>query len=267
MDGWRNRLSHMAARLLPLDMAWYRGRPIISFTFDDFPLSAAETAAQLLERHDARGTFYAATGLMGEHHDLWPMASADALRPLAEVGHEIGLHTHAHKRVWDYDAAGLQADLDRNRNAIAAQIGFYRPETFAYPYGVGRIDTKRWLATRLRGSRSVQPGINAGVIDLQFLRACELTDRTLSLTAACDLIDSAVKSRGWLIFVSHDVSDQPTAHGVSPALLQGAVRHALARGALILPVCEALDLVGVALDRSHDSREGQAEMLGKTATK
>ncbi|HTM76826.1 MAG TPA: xylanase, partial [Devosia sp.] len=40
-------------------------RPVVSFSFDDFPLSAAEHAAPLLEAAGARGTFYFADRLAG----------------------------------------------------------------------------------------------------------------------------------------------------------------------------------------------------------
>ncbi len=74
-DSWMNRLSHIVGRLVPLDYIWYRGTPIVSFTFDDFPLSAATRAADILERHHAVGTFYAATELLGAPHPLWEMAT------------------------------------------------------------------------------------------------------------------------------------------------------------------------------------------------
>ena len=40
-------------------------KPLISFTFDDFPLSAATAGADILERYGARGTFYASGSLCG----------------------------------------------------------------------------------------------------------------------------------------------------------------------------------------------------------
>lgn len=242
---WQSRLAHIAARLLPTDVSWYRGRPIVSFTFDDFPLSAAAAASSILARHAVRATFYAATGLLGEDHDFWEMAALKDLRILETAGHEIGLHTHSHKRAWEYGAAEFQEDLARNEDAIRAELGSYRPETFAYPYGVGHFGHKLRLAKGVRGSRSVHPGINAGLIDLQFLRAFELTDRALSPEGAARLIDKTVDARGWLIFVSHDVSETPSPYGVTPALLESAIVHAKAKGALVLPVCEALDQVGV----------------------
>lgn len=249
-NGWQSRLAHIAARLLPSDISWYRGRPIVSFTFDDFPLSAAQAASSILARHAVRATFYAATGLLGEEHEFWQMAAVKDLRSLEEAGHEIGLHTHSHKRAWEYGAAEFQDDLARNEGAIRAELGSYRPESFAYPYGVGHFGHKRWLAKTIRGSRSVHPGINAGFLDVQFLRAFELTEQALTRDSAACLIDDAVKAKGWLIFVSHDVSETPSPYGVTPALLESAIAYAKAEGALILPVCEALDQIGVAPQKS-----------------
>lgn len=39
--------------------------PIVSFTFDDFPKSAAQAGKDILERHGWRGSYYASGALMG----------------------------------------------------------------------------------------------------------------------------------------------------------------------------------------------------------
>ena len=40
---------------------------MISFTFDDFPHSAADAGASILDRFGARGCYYACTGFLGEN--------------------------------------------------------------------------------------------------------------------------------------------------------------------------------------------------------
>ena len=42
-------------------------QPLISFTFDDFPRSALTVGGEILERHGARGTYYASLGVMGKY--------------------------------------------------------------------------------------------------------------------------------------------------------------------------------------------------------
>ena len=41
-------------------------RPLISFSFDDFPRSALFTGGALLEQYGVAGTYYASLGLMGK---------------------------------------------------------------------------------------------------------------------------------------------------------------------------------------------------------
>ncbi len=248
--GWRSRLSHIVARIVPVDVAWYRGRPLVSFTFDDFPASAASTAATILEHYGACGSFYAATGLIGQAHDLWEMAPRSALAQLEARGHEIGLHTHEHRIAWQYGHEAFQKDLSLNDSLIRSAAKGYVPETFAYPYGIGNWAHKRALSRRVRAARSTHPGINCGLIDLHFLKAHELIDCAMTPERVDELLDCTIAAGGWLIFVSHDVCDEPTPYGVSPHLLHRTVRMAREKGIDVLPVCEALDVLGVALDKT-----------------
>ena len=61
------------------------GRPIISFTFDDFPRSAWTAGGPVLARHGVTATYYTSFGLAGRdgasgphftHHDLRALLSA-----------------------------------------------------------------------------------------------------------------------------------------------------------------------------------------------
>src|SRR5262245_52879038 len=42
---------------------WPEGRKVVSFTFDDFPRSAARVGAEVVEAHAARATYYVSMGL------------------------------------------------------------------------------------------------------------------------------------------------------------------------------------------------------------
>jgi peptidoglycan/xylan/chitin deacetylase (PgdA/CDA1 family) len=64
------RVAHKLVRNLPRrvrDVA--PRRPIVSFTFDDVPVSALANGATILEKHGVRGTFYVAGGIAGAMHD------------------------------------------------------------------------------------------------------------------------------------------------------------------------------------------------------
>jgi len=70
--------------------------PMVSFTFDDAPDSAAGEGAALLEAHGGLGTFYLAGSLIDQPGDFWRGLSNDAIVRLHRGGHEIGCHTFSH---------------------------------------------------------------------------------------------------------------------------------------------------------------------------
>lgn len=246
LPAWRERLSHIAARKLPLLSRNVQiTRPFVSFTFDDFPQSAARIGADLLEQSRARGTFYAATGLIGRPNDLWRMATMEDVAELDARGHEIGWHTHEHLLAWQYNAARLADDFRRSTTCLAEAAPHARFETFAYPFGIGCYWRKRQLAGMTRCARSVHPGINRGRIDLGFLKAIDLSPDFIDVHHIRALLDQAVRAPGWVIFFTHDVAEHPTRFGTTPRLLAYAISAARAARIQIAPVCEVLDQLGV----------------------
>lgn len=241
-----DRIVHTIARRVPFRTATIRlERPVVSFSFDDFPASAHETGARILEDHGAQGTFYAASGLIGQKRALWTIAGPDAIRDLHDRGHEIGLHTHSHRPSFLMGRRQFGADLAANRAALRRILPDLAHETFAYPFGLSTLSQKRTLGRLARASRSVQRGLNVGKVDLDFIRAYELTDRGLSLDELTRLLDDAAARNGWLVFLTHDIADRPTRFGASPALLTAALLGAARRGMDVLSIRDALTRIGV----------------------
>jgi peptidoglycan/xylan/chitin deacetylase (PgdA/CDA1 family) len=245
-DGLRARLDHVVGRRWPFrSVEVSLDRPIVSITFDDFPLSAYVHGGRILEEGGARGTFYVATGLLGRAMPLWTVAGEEESVDLHRRGHEIGLHSHAHLPVYAMRPAAFAADLAANRARLRRLLPELRRETYAYPYGLCGLRQKRHLATLVRASRSVQAGINAGRMDPDFIRSVEISERGLNNARLDALLDRTVASRGWLVFFTHDVSDRPSAYGTTPAMLARLVERTQARGIDILPVGAALDRIGL----------------------
>ena len=144
--------------------------PIVSFTFDDAPISAATRGAPILEDFGVRGSFYLCGGLIGGHSDIQPILSASQARELAQRGHEIGCHTFGHLEVREQTWPALEDDLDRNRQCLS-EAQRRRARNFAYPYGLISYAMKRRLQAWFATCRSVYPGINEGAIDLGLLKA------------------------------------------------------------------------------------------------
>ena len=66
-------------------------RPRVALTFDDGGASALDIAG-MLERRGWRGHFFVTTSRIGEPGFVGP----DAVRELAERGHDVGSHSHTH---------------------------------------------------------------------------------------------------------------------------------------------------------------------------
>jgi hypothetical protein len=86
--------------------------------------------------------------------------------------------------------------------------------------------------------------MNSGNVDLGALRAWPLEDASMDRGKILDLVVNAARTRGWLIFFSHDVSDRPSRFGASCDLLAFAAASARDAGCRIVTVAEGLDLAG-----------------------
>ncbi|MCS3731386.1 peptidoglycan/xylan/chitin deacetylase (PgdA/CDA1 family) [Bradyrhizobium betae] len=218
--------------------------PMVSFSFDDAPDSAAGEGASLLETHGGRGTYYIAGSLIDRPSDHWHGLSNDAIVRLHRAGHEIACHTFSHQSAANLDEAMMACEIERNRNHFRDIDSSIKLENFAYPYGLASVWRKPQLAKIFRSARGILPGVNRDVIDLQFLRAAPLVNFEIDAAGVDAYFDEAVASGGWLIFYSHDVVDAPSPYGCTPALMRHALESAQRRGMPIVTVAEALRRIG-----------------------
>ena len=245
LSGARAKVGHRLAMHLRVDLFRLRNRaPMVSFTFDDLAKSAATTGARMLETHDARGTFYVSGSLVGAPVREWPAGDTDDVVSLHRRGHEIGCHTFSHRRACDLDETAMTQEIVRNRTFLGGLDPSIRVENFAYPFGYGSYARKYQLRSEFQTCRSILPGVNAGSVDLQFLRAVPLIDSEVDRDGIERAFDEAQTSNGWLIFYSHDVADRPSRYGCSPALLDHALNAASRRNVAILTMAEAMRCAG-----------------------
>jgi peptidoglycan/xylan/chitin deacetylase (PgdA/CDA1 family) len=241
---WSNfkaRASNRLARhLFAAPMQLGNSQPMVSFTFDDIPLSAATIGAPLLEDFGGRGTFYVAGGLVGQPNNHCEGIDRDGIVQLRRSGHEIACHTFSHRRAIDLDAATMATEIARNRRFLEGLDASIKLENFAYPYGLATVARKRQLTHNFRSARGILPGVNSGTIDLQFLRSTPLIDKDIDRAGIDRVFDEAVATNGWLIFYTHDVADTPSPWGCTPGLLRYALDAAKRHNMPMVSVAEAL---------------------------
>lgn len=231
----RRFTQERAAR--PVKLAF--DEPILSVTFDDFPATAADAGARVLERYGARGTFYASSKLSGTDGPCGRNFSPRDIARLTSLGHEIGCHTSNHADCARRDVFTSLEDLARNRDALMA-MGARSPRAHAYPYGETTRALKDGLPPRLATARGVTPGLNVGHGDLAQLRAYPLFGAG-ALERLHQAMRIAAKRNAWVIAFTHDVSDEPSDWGTRTADLDALMRTAHALGFTVLPVSSAIE--------------------------
>jgi peptidoglycan/xylan/chitin deacetylase (PgdA/CDA1 family) len=224
-------------------------KPVVSFTFDDFPHSAVTYGGEILADRGFRGTYYASMGLMSATTASGPMFTPDDLRELLEVGHELGCHTYDHVACRTISPFEAMMNCERNRQAISDILPGYRVRHFAFPFGSLGLRVKSALSSVYATCRGIYPGINRGRVDVALLRSYSLE----SVDSAKRAIEHNVLNNGWLVFYTHDVNETPSRDGCTPTLLRNVLRCALDSGADILPVGAALNKLGPQRAASHGS--------------
>lgn len=243
-QGLAGRITRWSARLLARHpLAVIPLQPIVSVSFDDFPQSAATVAAAALERRGWRGSFYASAGLAGTVNHLGRMFDAGDLVRLEEAGHEIGCHTFGHGDAAAMRAADVETDVERNAQALAKMGLRTPPVTFAFPYGEASVGAKRRLMRRFKALRSVRPGVNRGRADRALLRVAAMEGGSEGIDRAIAAIQSLVARSEWVVLYGHDVRDNPSLWGCTPAELERVLDAVSASGALVLPVRDAIEAV------------------------
>jgi len=239
-----SRLNGLIARKFAAKrMASRNSRAIASITFDDFPQSAWTIGGRLLTQYGARGTYYAAGSLAGQTIDGVKHYDAQDLTALAAAGHEIGSHGFGHEPVPTLSSNALADDLSRNEAFLKPFLSGGAPESYAFPFGAVSYASKRYCGRQFSTARGVHPGVNAGMLDLAQLCTVAIERRLWSESAMAAHIAAAIESRGWIVFHTHDVDDDASPYGCTPAMLESVLKQLTAAGIQVLPMREALAVV------------------------
>jgi peptidoglycan/xylan/chitin deacetylase (PgdA/CDA1 family) len=222
-------------------------RPVISFTFDDFPRSALVEGGAILARQGVRGTYFSSLDLLGRPSVSGPIASREDLRDLLRDGHELGCHTFEHLDGRHSSVEEFERSIQANRVALDQYVPGASFPVFAYPLEGPVLDIKRAVGRHFVGCRWGGQSFNSGTIDLNLLKAYFIDWKTRDhLQEVQAIIEQNASARGWLIFATHDVTENPSDYGCTPGCFDDVVRMSIDSGACVLPMmraCQKLNIV------------------------
>lgn len=240
--GLRSKMSRQLSRFLAREECEVLlDHAIVSFTFDDFPKSAAVEGAQQLEARSWRGTYYACAGLAEteNHHGL--MFSAEDITRLERDGHEIACHTFEHLDCAKASSQEIETSIDKNAIALKAMGLQSSLNNFAFPYGEVSPSAKLLLNARFDTLRGIRAEVNRGRSDFNLLSSVPLDGGEAGIARACEAAESLMKHPGWLIFYAHDIQEPASEWGCTPAEFARVLEAVDASGAKVLPVDAALN--------------------------
>ena len=214
--------------------------PIVSFTFDDAPVTAFREGRAILKQFGARATYYVSLGLLDAQTEVGKIASVGDLARAVDEGGELGCHTFDHLDAWHTSSATFMASVARNGQALHRMLPSARFTTFAYPKSGAKLSLKLALGITFMCCRGGGQATNADSADLNLLKACFVDRRTgIDTEFIRTLVDYNADRRGWLILATHDVAADPSPYGCTPEFLEAIAQYASRSGALLLPVGEA----------------------------
>jgi peptidoglycan-N-acetylglucosamine deacetylase len=119
---------------------------VVALTFDDGPTQQVEDILPILEKYDAKATFF----LIGNEIEKNP----EAAQMIAQAGHQIGNHTYSHNRMVLKSPSFIKEEIEKT-NMLIVKAGFtgeidFRPpngkKLLALPYYLDQqnIDTITW---------------------------------------------------------------------------------------------------------------------------
>jgi peptidoglycan/xylan/chitin deacetylase (PgdA/CDA1 family) len=217
--------------------------PIVSFSFDDFPITAWTNGGAILHKYGYKATYFVSFGLMGSNHpEIGLSHDLDVLRAVVASGHELGCHTFNHLDAWSCTRNAFEESITANQSRLGSYFDDLRFRTFAYPKGRVTPIVKRAAGEHFACCRGTYPGLNMGTLDLNMLKACSIYQRNGSLDRVKRLVKANVESRGWLIFYTHDIRDQCSPFGCTEDLFEKVVAIVAQSGARVLPIRDALSL-------------------------
>jgi peptidoglycan/xylan/chitin deacetylase (PgdA/CDA1 family) len=217
-------------------------RPMVSFSFDDVPISAVETAGAILEAKGARGTYFTCAGLAGQDSRMGRYATREDLLAARARGHEIACHTYGHLDCGAADAAAIARDIAHNDEALTGW-GAPPTTTFAYPYGDVSHAAKQVAGGRFALARALHHGLIETGADLNQAPAVGIEGPD-GAKVALRWLDRAAQRKAWLIFYTHDVRADPSPVGCTPEVMQQLIDAAVASGFDIVTVAEGARRIG-----------------------
>jgi len=214
-----------------------KDQAIVSFSFDDCPVSGLENGVKPLEKEGWLSTIYVSCGLFNIENHLGRMMSEDDAKAAHNNGHEIGEHTFSHRDARSMSLENFKADIARNQEMLNG-LGLPASETFAYPYGEAYPGLKKALQGQFKGARGIIPDLHKTNVDLNQIGSIPFYASTQD--HARKAIQQLAETGGWLTLFTHDVRENPSPYGCRPDDIKNMIKTIKETGVKVMTLKDAI---------------------------
>jgi peptidoglycan-N-acetylglucosamine deacetylase len=114
---------------------------VVALTFDDGPTKNVDQLLPLLEKYDAKATFF----LIGNDIKKHP----EEAKKLVEAGHQIGNHTYSHNRMVLKSSSFIKEEIEKTDEWIR-KVGYKGEIDFRPPFGKKLVGLPYYLSQHNR---------------------------------------------------------------------------------------------------------------------
>jgi peptidoglycan/xylan/chitin deacetylase (PgdA/CDA1 family) len=216
-------------------------KPIVSFTFDDFPRSSYLLGGKILNQYDFKATYFTSFGLMGQQLPVGEGFIEKDILNLLDDGHELGSHTFDHFESWKTSSNEFKKSIEKNM-AILAEISpgtFFK--SFSYPKTNPNPNNKSIAGRYFDSCRAGGQTYNLKKVDLNLLRSYFIDKRNnRQISELKNLIDINIFEKGWLIISTHDISNSPSKFGCNIEYFMEIVEYVAKRNIDVITIAEVV---------------------------
>ena len=202
------------------DYKW-SGKAVVTLWFDDAWTSQFAAGFPLMEKYGYKAALSVPTGLIGyEAYTNWYQ-----IRRLTYSGWEIVSHSRTHncetvegseKEIRD-EIIGGKADL--------LEMGGIESDIYVAPCGNNTKAADTLIKDNFKAQRLTNYGINNLPLENNYAIKVFETGNKTTLEEVKTWLNEAVRVKGWLVFMFHQVDDTGEVYGTTPEMLENILKE------------------------------------------
>ena len=212
-------------------------RPIVTLTFDDGWESQYTQALQIMQRYNARGTFYLVPNFFNTPHYM----TTDEAKQIEQAGNEIGSHTMNHMNLTQLSPDAIAQELVQSKQMLEAQFGPIK--NFAAPFGAFNYQVTQEIQKNYASDRTTELGFNNSENFNPYKILSQNIYNTTIVAQVNQWLDQTTREKTWLVLNFHQLDTSNSPYSITPQNFEAVLASIRFRNLPLLTLEQALEEV------------------------